>query len=266
MDSIELQKGKTPLLISVPHAGTMIPPEVKDRMQPEALFLPDTDWFVDKLYGWAQVEGAGLITTPWSRYLIDLNRPPDDQPLYSRPGTSLVPLKTFCGHPVYQDGRAPDAAEVEQRLAKYWKPYHELLGQELEAIRARHGHAVLLDAHSIRSEVPELFDGELPNLNLGSNSGSSADPDLVEMAWDALASREFTAVRDARFKGGYITRHYGQPHRGVHALQLEIAQRSYMQEFPVEWDLTRARSLVTLLKAFVSTLENWQPEPSENID
>lgn len=266
MQRIELHKGKTPLLISVPHAGTLIPPEVKDRMQPESLFLPDTDWFVDKLYGWAQVEGASLIVTPWSRYLIDLNRPPDDQPLYNRPGTALAPLKTFCGKPIYQDGRAPDPAEVAQRLAQYWQPYHDMLAQELEAIRARHGHAVLLDAHSIRSELPELFEGELPNLNLGSNDGASADPDLVDSAWDALASLEFTAVRDARFKGGYITRHYGRPDQGIHALQLEIAQRSYMQEFPPHWDASRARPLVTLLKELVAVLENWQPGSLQGLD
>lgn len=265
MSEIELYEGKTPLLISVPHAGTLIPAEVKECMQPEALFLPDTDWFVDKLYGWAQVEGAGLVKSPWSRYLVDLNRPPGDEPLYDRPGSSLAPLDTFCGKPIYREGREPDQAEIESRVDTFWRPYHQLIEQELEKIRERHGHAVLLDAHSIRSVLPDLFEGELPHLNLGSNDGDSAAPSLADAAWEALASKRFNAVRDQRFKGGYITRHYGRPDEGVHALQLEVAQRTYMDEFPPHWDLSRAKPLIEVLKRLVKALEDWRPAGSAKV-
>lgn len=260
MEQIYFQEGKTPLLISVPHAGTMIPADIKDRMEPETLFLPDTDWFVDKLYSWAPIEGASLISTPWSRYVIDVNRPPDNAPLYQRPGSSLVPEKTFCGMTLYREGRAPDEAEIQDRLERFWQPYHDKLGEALERIRARHGHVVLLDAHSIRSRLPELFEGELPNLNLGSNDGVSAASSLVEAAWSVLRASDFEAVRDARFKGGYITRHYGRPGDGVHALQLEIAQRSYMPEFPPQWDRARSHALIDVLKKLVAVLEGWRPE------
>jgi N-formylglutamate amidohydrolase len=148
MEFINAQAGTSPLLISVPHAGTMIPAEIKDRMQPETLFLPDTDWFVDKLYGWAPAVGASIITTPWSRYVIDLNRPPDDEPLYDRPGTSLVPTSTFCGMELYRDGEAPGEIEIRDRLERFWKPYHQRLAEMLESIRANYGYALLLDGHT----------------------------------------------------------------------------------------------------------------------
>lgn len=263
---IILYEGKSPLLISVPHAGTLIPAEIKERMQPEILFLPDTDWFVDKLYSWAPVEGVSLLTTPWSRYVIDVNRPPDDEPLYDRPGTSLVPEKTFQGTPIYREGREPGLEEIAERKERYWQPYHESLAAELERIREHHGFAVLLDGHSIRSVLPNLFEGELPNLNLGSNDGASADRALVETAWGLLMRSDFRAVRDARFKGGYITRHYGRPDEGVHAIQLEIAQRTYMPEFPPQWDRARSHELVRLLKRLVAALKAWRPDQSGSLD
>jgi len=260
MEFINAQEGTSPLLISVPHAGTMIPAEIKERMQPETLFLPDTDWFVDKLYAWAPVEGAGIISTPWSRYVIDLNRPPDDEPLYERPGSSLVPTGTFCGMALYREGEAPGEAEIRDRLEQYWRPYHDRLAKMLKSIQAKHGFAILLDGHSIRSELPNLFEGELPHLNLGSNDGFSADSSLVDSAWNILHDSHFEAVRDGRFKGGYITRHYGRPDDKVHALQLEIAQRAYMPEFPPQWDRARAARLVGLLKRLVAVVQDWKPE------
>jgi N-formylglutamate deformylase len=257
---MNVQEGNCPLLISVPHAGTLIPAEIKERMAPEALFLPDTDWFVDKLYGWATVLGATLISTPWSRYLVDLNRPSDDSPLYDQPGTSLVPDTTFCGHPIYRDGEKPGAEEVEKRVNLYWRPYHELLTELLAAMKERHGYAILLDGHSIRSKLPGLFEGELPELNLGTNEGKSAARGLCDRAWQVLEASSFEAVRDARFTGGYITRNYGRPEEGVHAVQLEIAQRAYMQEFPPHWESARAEKLIDVLKAFVGELEAWTPD------
>lgn len=248
------------MLISVPHAGTQIPGEIRARMRPESLFLPDTDWFVDKLYAWAPVEGASLITTPWSRYVIDVNRPPDDSPMYERPGTSLVPVETFSGSPIYRQGQAPGPDETEERFERYWRPFHNRLADMLQRIVDRHGFAVLLDGHSIRSVLPKLFENELPNLNLGSNNGASAAKGLVDTAWNVLADSDWRAVRDRRFKGGHITRHYGRPGEGVHAIQLEIAQRTYMPEFPPQWDLARSRPLIALLKRLVAALQTWHPE------
>ncbi len=261
MNQISVQEGDSPLLISVPHAGTLIPAEIKDRMRPESLFLPDTDWFVDKLYAWAQVEHASLVTTAWSRYVIDLNRPPDDASMYERPGTGLVPLGTFCGTPIYQAGREPDDEEVSHRLTRFWRPYHAHLRSQLDRICSMHGFAVLLDGHSIRSVLPLLFEGELPHLNVGSYGGATADPSLVDTVCALLEASDYSAVRDGRFKGGYITRHYGRPQDGVHAIQLEIAQRTYMAEFPPRWDLARARPLIKLLKQVVMALEAWRPGP-----
>lgn len=263
---INLHEGTSPLVVSVPHAGTLIPAEIKARMEPEVLFLPDTDWFVDKLYAWAPVEGAGLITTPWSRYVIDVNRPPDDKPMYEHPGTSLVPETTFTGARIYREGQAPDAAEIEERLDRFWRPYHEELQGLLDAARSKHGFALLLDGHSIRSELPRLFDGILAHLNLGSNDGASAAPALVDTAWDLLSRSDFLAVRDGRFKGGYITRHYGRPEAGVHAIQLEIAQRTYMPEFPPQWDRARSGRLVKVLKELVAALMAWMPGPADERD
>lgn len=259
--AIRCHKGESPLVISVPHAGTLIPPDIRARMQPDALFLPDTDWFVDRLYDWAPAMGISMVVTPWSRYVIDLNRPPDNAPLYENSrGSSLVPVSTFDGDEIYQENQVPDQAEVDQRLQQYWHPYHDQLETMLKAIRERHGHAVLLDGHSIRSVVPDLFEGELPHLNLGTNGGSSASPHLSGNAWDLLNESNFTAVRDQRFKGGYITRHYGKPSTGVHALQLEIAQRAYMPESPPQWDKARAVRLIRLLQQLAATLCNWQPD------
>lgn len=229
-------------------------------MRSEALFLPDTDWFVDKLYQGVPAAGGSLLVTPWSRYVIDLNRPPDDAPLYkNHAGSSLVPVATFAGDDIYQPGQFPDEAEVRARTEHYWQPYHAHLSGLLEAARERHGYAILLDGHSIRSEVPGLFDGELPHLNLGTNDGASASPSLSRRVFEYLENSRFSAVRDQRFKGGYITRHYGQPEKGVHALQLEIAQRAYMPESPPQWDKARAEPLLGVVEGLVRLLMGWQP-------
>ena len=253
-------EGDSPLVISVPHAGTMIPPSIRERMHPEVLFLPDTDWFVDKLYEWAPSQGASLVVTPWSRYVIDLNRPLDNAPLYANhSGSSLVPVQTFNGEEIYKEGHVPDEEEIAQRIGDFWVPYHEHLSSLIDAAKQRYGHAILLDGHSIRSVVPELFEGELPHLNLGTNEGASASAELAGSAWALLKDSEFSAVRDERFKGGFITRNYGQPGEQVHALQLEVAQRAYMPEEPPQWDRNKAAGLMQLLQELVARLQVWQP-------
>ncbi len=256
-------RGQSSVLISVPHAGEFVPPELLAGFTAQARALPDTDRYVDRLYDWAPALGAGMIVAPVSRYVVDLNRPPDDAPLYDQATagllTGVVPKRTFAGQPVYEEDGIPDVAEEVRRIERYWNPYHGILTEELERIRQLHGHAVLLDAHSIRSREPLLFEGILPDLNLGSNGGKSAAKSLLNAATAALEDPRYSRVVDGRFKGGYITRHYGQPGRGIHALQLEMAQSAYMREDEAQWDDELARPMQGLLKRLVHALTRWSP-------
>ena len=256
----KIKPGNSPLLISFPHAGTVLPEGIRERLLPVALPLPDTDWFVDQLYDWAPEAGAGMLISVHSRYVIDLNRPPDDTPLYSSETTGLIPLTTFDGEPVYHEEDAPDTAEYGFRVRRYWQPYHYILEAELDRLRERYGYAVLLDAHSIAGEVPRLFSGQLPDLNLGSNDGVSASASLIEKAWTVLERSDYSSVLDGRFRGGYITRHYGNPSSNIHALQLEISQRNYMQESPPVYKHQLAQELQFVLKELVDKLIHWTPD------
>lgn len=253
--------GSTPVLISVPHAGTRLPGGLADRLARPAGQPVDTDWHVHRLYAAAPDRGVSMLRARYSRYVVDLNRPPDDAPLYAGATTGLVPVETFDGEPLYDPDDLPGAEEIDRRREVYWRPYHERIETELARLCERCGHAVLLDAHSIRSEVPRLFEGRLPDLNLGSNNGESCDSALAEAVWSCLAGDDdFTAVRDGRFRGGYITRHYGRPREGVHALQLEIAQSCYMDEDrPETFDPARAQPLMQRLEALVELLAAWRP-------
>lgn len=258
-DLFQFTPGTTPVLISVPHAGTYIPPDIVDRLTPEARAVPDTDWHVEKLYQFAPKLGVGLLVATHSRYVVDLNRDPEGTPLY--PGadnTETVPLKTFGLAPIYRSGGEPGAAEVKRRIDTYWRPYHDRLATELAALRRRFGVAVLWDGHSIPSVVPRFFDGRLPDLNLGSGNGTTADRELIRRIADLLAGSGFSSIVDGRFKGGYITRHYGQPQRGVHALQLEMAEIAYMDEAPpYRYDAARAEKLGSVLQDAVRVLLGW---------
>lgn len=256
----DYQAGDSPLLVDVPHAGTALPDAVAARLTPAARKLPDTDWHVDRLVAPAAGQGASLLVAKYSRYLIDLNRGRDDQPLYSGATTGLVPTENFDGSPVYA-GAGPDRADVAGRIERYWQPYHESLASELEAIRERHGHAVLFDVHSIKSRVPRLFDGRLPDLNLGTFESRSCAADLQSGLERMLAEAPgFSSVANGRFKGGFITRHYGRPDAGIHAVQLEIAQACYMDEHhPDHWDEARARPLMQWLEAVMRFLVEWRP-------
>lgn len=253
------QAGRTPLLVSVPHCGTRVPPAVFETFTPEAQQLPDTDWHVDRLYGFAAGLGAGVISARYSRYLIDLNRAPDDRPLYAgASNTELCPTTTFDERPIYLSGYAPDAAEVARRREAYWRPYHEKVAAELARLRAAHGVAVLWEAHSIRSRVPRFFEGRLTDLNLGTAGGASAAPDLVEAVAAAGRSGEFELVVDGRFKGGYLTRSNGDPANGVHALQMELCQDLYMDETPpFAYREVLAERLQPTLRAMLQAVLGW---------
>ena len=232
-DVFELRRGRTPLLISMPHVGREIPADQHHRYVPRALGSEDTDWHLEPLYApIAEQLGAGMLVPRFSRYLIDLNRPPEDTPMY--PGasnTELCPTRFFTGEPLYQDGLAPDAAEKQRRIEQYWAPYHQALQGELQRLRQEHGFALLFEAHSIRSELPWLFEGRLPDLNIGTVEGKSCKQ-ITRQAIEIVlqAQDDFSWVVDGRFKGGYITRQYGRPELGQQAVQLEMCYRCYMVE------------------------------------
>lgn len=261
--SFTLYRGPGPLLVSVPHVGTEIPHDQRGRYVERALAVEDTDWYLDRLYGFVRELGASLIVPRYSRYLVDLNRPSENTPMYAdENNTELCPTRFFTGEPVYLDGQAPDAAEIARRVEHYWRPYHRALQDELQRMRETHGHAVLFDAHSIKSELPWLFDGVLPHLNLGTVNGRSCAPSLRDALARVLASQQtYQHVVDGRFKGGHITRHYGRPGEGVHAVQLEMALRAYMdEEPPFAWHEAKAAAIAPLLQRMVDAMLAWRPD------
>lgn len=259
MDICTLHRGDAPLLVSLPHDGSHIPAGIAARMVERARLAPDTDWHVSKLYGFARGLGASMLVPTHSRYVVDLNRPPDDTSLY--PGqntTGLCPAVQFSGEPVYLEGQAPAEGEVVERVERYWRPYHEALHTELERLLQRHGRVVLWEGHSIRgSGLPFLFEDRLPDLNLGTAAGHSCSAALQQRLEGVLAGQEgYDWVANGRFKGGYITRHYGDPGRGIDAVQLETSQRCYMDEDTFEYDEARAGRLQPVLEQLLrATLE-----------
>ena len=261
-DVYTLHRGSTPLLVSVPHVGRLLPPDQQPRYVERAQGVEDTDWHLERVYDFARALGASLLVPRHSRYLIDLNRPPENTPMY--PGannTELCPTRFFSGEPLYREGQAPDANEIARRCDTYWRPYHDALSGELARLKAAHGHAVLFDGHSIRSQLPWLFEGRLPDLNLGSADGQSCAPSLRDALASVLqAQSAFSQVVDGRFKGGYITRHYGDPSQGIHAVQLEMCWRCYMPErAPFAVDPERLARVRPLLHKLLTTLSKWRP-------
>jgi N-formylglutamate deformylase len=254
VEPYKFKRGSAPLLVSMPHAGTFIPDEILRRMTQAARALPDTDWHLERLYDFLDALGASVLIATHSRYVVDLNRPPDNANLY--PGqdtTGIVPVDTFRKEPLYLPRREPFEAEIHERIRTYWKPYHAKLAAELEALKARHGYALLWDAHSIFSELPRFFQGRLTDFNLGTADGTSCAAGVGEALVKAVEG--YSAVLNGRFKGGYITRRYGDPAKGVHAVQLELSEAIYMEEhvpFAFREDLARQvrpqlRSLLEVL-------------------
>ena len=227
---LSIQRGAAPLVVSMPHTGTELP-EIEGGLQSAWLARRDADWWVDKLYSFAGDLGATVIRTSISRTVIDANRDPSGISLY--PGqatTELCPTTTFDGEPLYRPGSAPDETEIARRRRTYFEPYHHALTAEIARLRSRHRAVVLYDCHSIRSRIPRLFAGELPNFNIGTNSGASCAPELTARIEALCAATDFSHVVNGRFKGGYTTRHHGRPADGVHAVQMELACRGYMRE------------------------------------
>ena len=253
-DVFSLHQGCTPLLISVPHDGWHIPNEIVQHMSGAGRAVPDTDWHVAELYEFAKASGASIIAAKMSRYVVDLNRPADDASLYAdQIATGLCPKQTFAGADIYLD---PIDIDIEARVAAYWRPYHEQLAQSLDELREQHGYALLWDAHSIASTVPALFDGELPVLNIGTWDGRSCNASFADAVMAVGTQSNFDTVLNARFKGGYITRHYGNPDAGIHAIQLELAQRAYMHERSLVYDRDKAEELRATLKAMLDAYQD----------
>lgn len=242
--------GSLPLLVSVPHDGRDIPDDISGRMTAAGRDIPDTDWHVAELYSFARDIGAPMVVAKYSRYVVDLNRPASDVALYEgQLATGVCPSETFGGEHLYADGSVVSNDERADRVSRYWQPYHDHIASTLQALKDRFGYALLWDAHSIPSRVPRLFDGELPELNLGSFDGRSCADALSGAVASTVTTASF--VHNGRFKGGYITRHYGQPENNVHALQLEISQRAYMDEATREVDDTKANNLRATLRPMV---------------
>jgi N-formylglutamate deformylase len=259
--AVDVTRADTPLLLSFPHTGTVLPPQLVSRLTPVGRSLIDTDWDVDLLYAAAGELGVTTLRPTYSRYVVDLNRDPNDKPLYPGARTSSVcPTETFAGEALYAPGDAPDRDEIAMRIATYWQPYHDALSAQIKRIRARHGYVILLDGHSIWGRLPLLFDGDLPDVNLGTNGGTSCAPSLTPAVSGALQPAYPSLVVDARFKGGFITRNYGTPARNVHAIQIELNQRTYLAEGSrTKHDPVKIARLSAALRDVCAALLAWEP-------
>jgi formiminoglutamase len=255
---LTVQQGPAPLLLCMPHTGTVIPPEIESQLVSPWLARKDTDWWIDRLYAFASGLGASLVRTSVSRTVIDCNRDPSGASLYpGQPTTELCPTTTFDGELLYRTGAAPQAPEIAARRAGYFEPYHQAVAAEIARLRALHPLVVLYDCHSIRSAVPRLFTGTLPHFNIGTFAGASCTPELASRIEQLCDRGPFSRVTNGRFKGGYTTRHYGHPQDGVHAVQMELACRGYLEEpkgevdvsnWPCPWDDAVAAPLRAVLQ------------------
>ncbi|KTC91814.1 MULTISPECIES: N-formylglutamate deformylase [Legionella] len=255
MELFNYLPGTVPVILSIPHAGTYVPDNLLQRFTQPAKRLPDTDWHLEQLYAFAHKMGIHMLVATHSRYVIDLNRSSDGKSLY--PGkftTSLCPTTLFNGSPIYQQGLEPDEKEIQARIKTYWQPYHNKL-QSLIAELKLNNRVAIFDAHSIRSQVPSLFDGVLASINLGTADGQSTRQGLADKLRDYCENTNYSTVLNGRFKGGYITRHYGNPTEKVDAIQLEFTQLNYMEEsFPFAYDLNKAKECQLMLSKLLSLL------------
>jgi N-formylglutamate deformylase len=256
---LNFKRGRVPLLISMPHAGLRLTPVVKAGLVDAAQSLPDTDWHIPQLYNFAEELGASTLAAEYSRFVIDLNRPSDDKPLYVGATTGLYPATLFTGDSLFREGQVPSKEERATYLEQIWTPYHQTLQQELIRLRDEFGYALLFDAHSIRGSIPHLFDGRLPDFNLGTFNGASCDLELAtQLEAICATATDYTHVLNGRFKGGHITRHYGDPANNIHAVQLELAQSTYMEEFePFKYRADLAEPTQKVLKSLLQQFISW---------
>jgi formiminoglutamase len=267
MQPVDVIRGDSPVVLGVPHAGTFVPDDIKARFNDTGLKLADTDWHVDRLYS-GLLPGATMVKANFHRYVIDANRDPKGVSLY--PGqntTTLCPTTDFDGRPLYHPGMEPEADDIEARRLAWHAPYHAALLAEMERVRAKHGVAILYDCHSIRSVVPFLFEGTLPDFNTGTNNGTTCARAIeAAVVGCTQAAEGFTSILNGRFKGGWTTRHYGQPAEGFHAIQMELAQKTHLatEDTPFAYDEARADRLRVHLKKILSALETLAPTLFQN--
>lgn len=253
----ELKEGWSPLIVSMPHSGLELPDDMRNQLTDHALTLPDTDWHIPQLYGFLQELDVTRIKANLSRYVVDLNRSANNDPLYpGQASTDVCPVTTFAGEPLYREKSIVTDDVIADRIDRYWHPYHTELKTQIERVTAKHGYAIIYDAHSIRSEVPRLFQGVLPDLNLGTAGGQSTDQRFQLPIEKILAESDFHSVVNGRFVGGYITRHYGVPENNIHTIQMEIAQHSYMDEESFQYLEEKAARLTTILEQVIKSLLN----------
>ncbi len=257
MTPVEVTRGDGPVVLGLPHSGTWLPDDVAARLNGRGRVLADTDWHVDRLYD-GLLPGATIVRANFHRYVIDANRPPSGETLYpGQNSTGLVPLTDFDGQPIWDS--PPDAGEVEARRLAFHAPYHAALEAEMNRVRALHGVAVLYDCHSIRSEIPFLFQGRLPDFNIGTSGGTTCAPAIEAAARDICTAAEgYETVVNGRFRGGWTTRHHGRPGEGWHAIQMELAQRTYLaaEAPPFAWDPDRAERLRVVLRRVLERIEH----------
>ncbi|SDL95376.1 N-formylglutamate deformylase [Paracoccus chinensis] len=259
-DPVEVVRGDSPVILGLPHTGTWLPDDILARLNERGRTLADTDWHIHELYA-GLLPGATTVRATFHRYVIDANRGPEDESLY--PGqntTGLVPVTDFDGQPIWTEPPTPD--DVADRLARFHAPYHAALSAEIERVRTKHGVAILYDCHSIRSTIPFLFEGVLPDFNIGTANGPSCAPAIEAAAQEAAAATGRPWVVNGRFRGGWTTRHYGRPETGVHAIQMELAQSTHLaaEAPPFELDLAKAAAMRKTLGEILARLEALAPE------
>jgi N-formylglutamate deformylase len=254
LKTFSFYEGNSPLLVSIPHDGRLLSDDINKLFKEKFLELPDTDWHMNRLYESFKDTQWNIISANFSRYVVDLNRSSDGTKLYKDyQSTGLCPIKSFSGEHLYSDDNEISELTIKRRVESYWKPYHDKIKQILESIKSKYGYAILWDAHSIKSRIPNLFEGELPNLNIGTNSGESCPNSITESIDKVANDSGFSVVINDRFKGGYITRHYGKPAENVFAIQMEIAQRTYMNELTLSYDERLSKKLTPILKLMLDT-------------
>ncbi|PTM93619.1 N-formylglutamate deformylase [Mycoplana dimorpha] len=262
MAVFEVRQGTSPVILAFPHTGTFVPDAIQARLNDNGKILADTDWHIFELYD-GLLDNVTTVRATFHRYVIDANRDPEGVSLY--PGqntTGLVPETDFDGTPIWKEGEAPNADDIAARLRDFHAPYHAALAAEIERVKAIHGLAVLYDCHSIRSHIPFLFEGTLPDFNIGTDMGRTCDPRIEAATFEICAASGRTHVLNGRFKGGWTTRHYGKPEMGVHAIQMELAQSSHLasETVPFAYDEAKAAALRQSLAAILARLAALAPE------
>ncbi|WP_170329577.1 N-formylglutamate deformylase [Ruegeria arenilitoris] len=258
MQVVSVQRGDSPIVLGQPHGGTFVPDNIAARLNDTGRALADTDWHISRLYE-GLLDSATVVQSHVHRYVIDANRDPEGVSLY--PGqntTTLVPLTDFDGQPIWRDGQEPSVDEIEQRRQAYHAPYHAALANELQRVRDRYGVAVLYDCHSIRSRIPFLFEGTLPDMNIGTDGGATCALQIESITNEIANSSPYSTVLNGRFRGGWTTRHYGCPADGIHAIQMELAQSTYLTSEAAPWsyDTEKADRLRYWLRGILDAIQH----------